>query len=217
MTRGKLIWPALMVAAALAPSAAAVGVYFNGGLASFGDLETEVALRGFLWKNYEDLGASYWIGGGFVVPAWRYPAKVSPSLELVTDVGFSSQAKELEIEPLRGYELSFKVIPVRENVIFGVAVGPAKPFVGFSAGVAVVPWKVTGILSGVEIDSQTEVKAALGIPFGCEFRLTPNLALGARAEYLIITGEVTPELPYEYVRTFMPDSFLLTGVARVDF
>jgi hypothetical protein len=34
---------------------------------------------------------------------------------------------------------------------------------------------------------------------------------------LIITGEVTPELPYEYVRTFMPDSFLLTGVARVDF
>lgn len=52
---------------------------------------------------------------------------------------------------------------------------------------------------------------------GCEFRLTPNVALGARAEYLIITGEATPEVRSEYVRTFTPDPFLFTGVARVDF
>lgn len=197
--------------------AGAVGAYFNGGLSAFGDLETEVTYRGFVGKYYEDLGSSYYVGGGFVVPVWRHSAAVSPSLELATDVGFSSKAKEFEYEQLQGFELSFKVIPVRESVIFGVAAGPAKPFVGFGAGVAIVPWKFTQISTGAELDSQTEVKAAFGIPFGCEFRLTPNFALGARAEYLIVTGEATPEVQSEYLQTHMPDPFLFTGVARVDF
>jgi opacity protein-like surface antigen len=206
----------LCVALAAPAVAAAVGVYFDGGLAAYGDLVTEISYRGYSWKNYEDLGSSYWVGGGLAVPVWRYPAAVSPYLELATDVGFSTKAKEIGVED-ETYELSFKAIPVRENLIFGVTAGPAKPFVGFGAGVAVVPWTATHVATGAEIDSQTEVKAGFGIPFGCEFRLAPNLALAARADYLIITGEATPEIQQENVRTFMPNLFLLTGMARVDF
>lgn len=207
----------LCAALAVPVIAAAVGVYFNGGLASFGDLETKVTYRGFVGKYYEGLGTSYYVGGGFVIPIWSRGGAVSPSLELATDVGFSSKAKELEYQELQGFKISFKAIPIMENIIFGVAVGPARPFVGFGAGVAIVPWKFTQISSGVEMDSQTEVKAAFGIPFGCEFRLTPNVALGARAEYTVITGEATPEVAIENVRTLMPDPFLFVGVARVDF
>jgi opacity protein-like surface antigen len=203
--------------------AAAVGAYFNGGLASFGDLETEFTYRGFTGSHYEDLGTSYYVGGGFAVPIWSRRGAVSPSLELATDVGFTSKAKEityqLGYQALPSFKLSFKAIPILENIIFGVTVGPAKPFVGFGAGVAVVPWEFTQVSNGAELDSQTEVKAAFGIPFGCEFRLTPNVALGVRAEYAVITGGATPEIPLESVRVhaLMPDPFVFAGVARVDF
>lgn len=211
--RFKILCAALAVPAV----AAAVGVYFNGGLASFGDLETEVTYLGFVGKFYEDLGTSYYVGGGFAVPIWSRGGAVSPSLELAADVGFSSKSKEIEFAQLRDFEMSFKAVPILGNVLFGVAVGPAKPFVGFGAGVAIVPWNVTQISTGTEMDSQTEVKAAFGIPFGCEFRLTPRIALGARAEYAVITGEASPEVRSDYVRTLMPDPFVFAGVARVDF
>jgi hypothetical protein len=204
------------VALAVPVAAGAVGVYFDGGLAAYGDLITEISYLGYSAKNYEDLGSSYWVGGGFVVPVWRYAAAVSPYVELATDVGFSTKAKEIEVAS-ETFELSFKAIPVRENLIFGVTAGPARPFVGFGAGVAVVPWTVTHVATGAELDSQTEVKTSFGIPFGCEFRLAPGFAVGARADYVIITGEATPEIQQENFRTFMPNSFLLTGMARLDF
>ena len=208
----------ILCAALAAPAAAAaIGAYFDGGLTTFGDLETEVGYRGFVGKYYEGLGASYYVGGGFVVPVWSRAAAVSPSLELVTDAGFTSKKKEVESIPYEGLELSWKTTAVREYAVFGVAIGPAKPFVGFGAGVAIVPWTFTELNYDVELDADTEVKAAFGIPFGCEFRLTPYFALGARAEYLIITGDVTPDVPVVTVRTSMPDPFLLTAVARVDF
>jgi opacity protein-like surface antigen len=197
--------------------AAAVGVYFNGGLAAFGDLETEFQVGWISGKYKEPLGTSYYVGGGLAIPVWSYHGPVSPSLELSTDVGFSSKGKEIEFEELQDYKISFKAVPIMENVIFGVTVGPAKPFIGFGAGIAIVPWEATRISTGAEVDGKTEVKAAFGIPFGCEFRVTPNFAVGARAEYAFITGEVTPEAQSEYVDTLMPDPFLFAGVARIDF
>lgn len=211
--RLKITWALLAAPAA----AAAIGVYFDGGLTAFGDLETEVGYRGFVLTNYEDLGASYWVGGGVVVPVWSRAAAVSPSLELATDAGFTSKKKEVESIPYEGLELSWKTAAVREYVVFGVAVGPVKPFVGFGAGVAIVPWTFTELNYDVELDADTEVKAAFGVPFGCEFRLTPYFALGARAEYLIVTGDVVPDVPVATVRASMPDPFLLAAVARVDF
>lgn len=217
MTRGKLIWPALLVAAALAPSAAAVGLHLHAGLAAIGDLEATYTWGPWVFTGSEPLGNSYYVGGGVDVPLWRYASAASPEFGLATDVGFTARTKQLERTELRDVERSWKTVAVRESFVFGVAVGPAKPFVGFGGGVAVVPWTFTQISTGVELDSRTEVKAAFGVPFGCEFRLTPNVALGARAEYLIIIGEATPQVRLENVRTLMPDPFLLTAVARADF
>ena len=73
---------------------------------------------------------------------------VSPSLELATDVGFTSKTKQLERTELRDYELSLKTVAVRESFIVGVGVGPAKPFAGFGVGVAGIPWTFTQISTG---------------------------------------------------------------------
>jgi opacity protein-like surface antigen len=106
---------------------------------------------------------------------------------------------------------------VRESVLFAVAAGPGKPFVGFGGGVAVVPWAFDHIATGVEVDSQTEVKAAFGIPFGVEFSVTPAFALGFRGEYLIIPGDITPEVGVENVYPEVPNVLLLGGTARLNF
>lgn len=216
MTRGKLIWPALLVAAALAPSAAAVGLHLHAGLAAIGDLEATYTWGPWVFKDSEPLGNSYYVGGGVDVPLWRYASAASPEFGLATDVGFTAKTKQLERTGLRDVELSWKTVVVRESFVFGVAVGPAKPFVGFGAGFAVVPWTFTQISTGMEIDSQTEVKAAFGIPFGCEFGISPRFDLGLHAEYVIITGDVTPEIKIENLNIAMPDPFIFGAKARLN-
>jgi hypothetical protein len=208
----------ILYAVVLLPAAAAaVGVYFNGGLAAFGDLETRVKIGPFTFTETEPLGSSYWVGGGVGFPVWRHSGKVAPLLELATDAGYGSKTKELENQYLEGYELSWKLFAVRESIIFGVAAGPGKPFVGFGGGFAVVPWTFTHVESGVELDSRTEFKPAFGIPFGLEFNVTPDFALGFRGEYLIITGEATPKVQIEGTRVSIPDPLLFTGTARLNF
>lgn len=209
----KLLYVVLLIPAA----AAAVGVYFDGGLASFGDIETRVKYGPITLKETEPLGSSYWIGGGVALPIWRHPGKVSPLLELATDVGYGSKTKEGENEYLQGYEISWGMFAVRESLLFGVAAGPGKPYVGFGGGIAVVPWAITHIETGNELDSHTEVKPAFGIPFGLEFGVTPSLALGFRGEYLIVTGDTTPEVEVEGVHTAIPNALLLGGTARLNF
>ena len=211
--RVKLLYVILLIPAA----AAAVGVYFNGGLAAFGDLETRVKYGPFTFKESEPLGNSYWVGGGVGVPVWRHPGKVTPMLELATDAGYGSKTKMIENEDLEGYELSWGMFAVRESIIFALAAGPGKPFVGFGGGVAVVPWTLTHVESGAEADSQTEFKAAFGIPFGLEFNVTPSFAFGFRGEYLIVTGDTTPEVQVEGVHTSVPNALLLGGTARLNF
>ncbi len=198
-----------------------VGVYFAGGLTSFGDLVTNYTLYpwGIVWKDREGLGTSYWLGGGVVVPAWGHAGVVTPSLELVTDVGFSAQKKVGKSETYDGEELSWKLIPIREDLVFGITFGaaPFKPFIGFGGGVAIAPWTLTDVESGLEVDKNTEVKAAFDIPFGCEFLLSPNFTLAVRAEQLVITGSVTPRVTVEGVDTAMPDPFLFMAVAQAKF
>jgi opacity protein-like surface antigen len=65
-----------------------------------------------------------------------------------------------------------------------------KPYVGFGGGVTIVRWEAyytrwgrePRIFYDVKIDDGTDVKLTFGIPFGCEFQITPNFSLGPRAE-----------------------------------
>lgn len=211
--RVKLLYVVLLIPAA----AAAVGVYFNGGLASFGDLETRVRYGPFTFKQSEPLGISYWVGGGFGIPVWRHSGKVSPLLELATDVGYGSKTKDGENEYLEGYEISWSMFAARESLLFGVEAGPGRTYVGFGGGIAVVPWALTRIETGAEFDSHTEVKPAFGIPFGLEFNVGPSFAAGFRGEYLIVIGDTTPEVQVEGVDTEIPNALLLGGTARFNF
>jgi opacity protein-like surface antigen len=200
-----------------AASAYGVGVYGGGGLASFGDLETRYDFF-FPITDHEPLGVSFWVGGGVAVPVWRYPARVTPVLELATDAGFGMRSKRGEEDGLyENTEFSWKLVSVRENVLFGVEVGGiAKPFAGFGAGVAVAPWKSTYIPTGTEIDSHTEVKPTFGVPFGAQFRLGPTLSVIVRGEYLVVTGDLTVEDPDPDVHTSAPNVFLFTGMVGAD-
>jgi opacity protein-like surface antigen len=211
--RIKLIYAVLLIPTA----AAAVGVYFDGGFASFGDLETRIRYGPFTFKESESLGSSYWVGGGVGIPVWRHPGKVTPTFELATDFGYGSKTKEGENEYLEGYEISWGMFAVRESLLFGVEAGPGKPFVGFGGGVAVVPWALNHVETGAEADSHTEVKPAFGIPFGLEFKVAPSVAVGFRGEYLIVTGDTTPEVEVEGVHTEIPNALLLGGTARLNF
>ena len=207
----------LLCATLAAPAAAAaIGLHLHAGLAAIGDLEATYAWGPLVFKGSEPLGNSYYVGGGVDVPLWRYASAVSPEFALATDVGFTSKTKQLERAELRDFELSWKTVAVRESFVFGVAVGPAKPFVGFGAGVAVVPWTFTQISTGAELDNQAEVKAAFGIPFGCEFGVSPRFGLGLHAEYVIITGDVTPEIEIENLNIAMPDPFIIGAKARLN-
>jgi hypothetical protein len=71
------------------------------------------------------------------------------------------------------------------------------------------------------LDEGTDVKPVFDIPFGCEFRLTQNFALGVKADYLIIPGDIEMEWvlgPYELlVNASVPDVFLFGGTARFCF
>lgn len=201
-------------------SAAAVGIYAGGGLSSWGDLIYHGEFLGIPIEKHEDLGTSFWVGGGVAVPIWEYGAgPVRPALELTTDVGFGMHSETGETGDLQGQEIAWKLIAPREMFVFALGLGPGgsiRPYLGFSGGVAVIPWSVTDPTSGYEWDSNTEVKAALGFPFGCEFFLTPTVGVGMRAEYLAVTGDANPQVENEYVRTALPDTFLFGAAFRAD-
>jgi hypothetical protein len=224
MTRGKLAWTALIVAAAMAPSAVGMGTYFGGGLAAY----TGVEITTPDYYTRSDMGTSWAVGGGLAVPVWWWRGAVVTSLELSTDVNFSVIDKELLGPYIRDYtHLKVTAIPIREAVVFGVGVGPSamiKPYVGFGGGISIVTWKAYYMFPGEpesEIDSGTAVKPTFSVPFGCDFRLTPNFSLGPRAEYLIITGEVDGYNAWpwatELFEATVPNIFSFGAVARIDF
>jgi hypothetical protein len=229
MTRGKLAWTALIVAAAMAPSAVGMGTYFGGGLAAYSGVE----ITTLDYYTRSDMGTSWAVGGGLAVPVWWWRGAVVTSLELSTDVNFSVIDKELLGPHISDYtHLKVTAIPVRETLVFGVGVGPSamiKPYVGFGGGISIIMWKAYYTERGtwpyklydIEIDSGTAVKPTFSIPFGCDFRLTPNFSLGPRAEYLIITGEVDGYNPWpwadELFEATVPNIFSFGAVARFDF
>jgi hypothetical protein len=207
------------------------GVYFTGGLASYRGAE-------LMTKNWYaggrhgeiDMGRSWAVGGGFILPLWSSPGVVPLSFELASDAGFNKIYEEFEFDflpyyhPDLGYENSF--ISIRENVIFGVAVGPGKrvkPFCGFGGGVAVFMWEAKDLrfYEAAVLDEGTSIKPLFDIPFGCEFQLTPHFALGAKADYLVILGDTGMEwrfFVYDVdVNTSVPDVFLFGGTARLCF
>jgi hypothetical protein len=96
-----------------------------------------------------------------------------------------------------------------------------KPFCGFGAGVAILAWEFKFLEYEMTLDEGTDVKPVFDIPFGCEFRLTQNFALGVKADYLIIPGDIEMEWvlgPYELlVNASVPDVFLFGGTARFCF
>jgi hypothetical protein len=208
----------------MAPSAVGIGTYFGGGLAAYSGVEITTP------EDYtrSDMGTSWAVGGGLAVPVWWWRGEVVTSLELSTDVNFSVIDKELLGPYIRDYtHLKVTAIPVRESLVFGVGVGPSamiKPYVGFGGGISIVTWKAYYTFPGepeYEIDNGTAVKPTFSIPFGCDFRLTPNFGLGPRAEYLIITGEVDGYNRWwwadELFEATVPNIFSFGAVARFDF
>ena len=221
MTRGKPVWVAFVAAAAFAPAAFGVGAYFTGGLAAYSGIEITTPY----YISSSDMGSSWAVGGGFAVPVWWRGGTVAPTLELSTDVNFSMIDKELLGPELDFVNLKITAIPIREAVVFGVGVGPSamiKPYFGFGGGVSIVKWQAYYTAPGYpeyDIDSGTDVRLTLGIPFGCDFSLTPNFSLGPRGEYLIITGKIDGYNPWqdEFFEATVPDVFLFGAVARFDF
>jgi len=206
----------LCAALALPAVAAAVGVYFNGGLIAYRRLETRTECGPVALKRYRALDDSYWVGAGVAVPVWRREAFVTPSLEFATDAGFNDTSEIIEYYYYGSYELAWYLISLRENVIFGVAAGPFKPFVGFGVGVAVVPWWVTYVELSSELDRGVEVAPTLGIPFGCEWRAGKNFAVELGVEYLAITGAINTEQALEVSKVLMPDPFIFYAKGRFD-
>jgi hypothetical protein len=221
MMSKRLMWTAGLVAAALAPAALGVGVYFDGGLASYG--EVEITTPEIITRS--DMGSSWAVGGGMAIPVWWRGGAVSPSVELATDVNLSMIDKALVGPDLDFVNLKITAIPIREAVVIGVGVGPSamvKPYIGFGGGVSIVMWKSYYTAPGYpeyEIDSNTDVKLTFSVPFGCDFRLTPNFSLGPKAEYVAITGEVSGYNPYqdEAFDASVPNIFLFGGNARFEF
>ncbi|MEE9455973.1 MAG: hypothetical protein V3W11_02340 [bacterium] len=221
MTRRLIVWTAVVAAAALAPSAVGMGTCFGGGLAAYSGVEITTPE----YYTRSDMGSSWALGGGLAIPVWWSGGAVSLTLELATYVNFSMIDKELIGPQLDDVNLKLTAIPIREAVIFGVGVGPRamiKPYVGFGGGVTIVAWKVYDARPGypeLEIDSATNVKPTFGIPFGCDFRLTPNFSLGPRGEYLIITGKVDGynRSEDELFDSTVPNIFFFGAQARFDF
>ncbi|MEE9457308.1 MAG: zinc ribbon domain-containing protein [bacterium] len=196
------------------------GVYFTGGLASYGVtmLETEAG------RFSGDTGTSWAVGGGFVLSVWSKPGMVLYSLELSTDAGFSVKKKDFDLH-FRKFSSRTSVLPIRETAVFGVSVGPGKmikPFCGFGGGVGIVIWKYKTVVVHEDIFSVgTTVKPLFGIPFGCEFRVTPSFALGVKADYLIILGDIEMDWENEWyevkANVSVPDLFVFGGTARLGF
>ncbi len=223
MTRRLIVWKALVLAAAMAPSAVGMGTYFGGGLAAYSGVEITTVE----YYTRSDMGTSWALGGGLAIPVWWSGGAGGLTLELATDVNFSMIDKKLLGPELDSVNLKITAVPIRETLVFGVGVGPSamiKPYVGFGGGVTIVAWKVYYTLPGypdLKIDSATNVKPTFGIPFGCDFRLTPNFSLGPRAEYLIIAGEVDGYNQWPWAEELFdataPNIFFFGAQARFDF
>lgn len=191
-----------------------IGVYFTGGLASYGG--TTLEYEGGRVEG--DMGNSWAAGGGLTIRLWTRPGPAQLSLELSTDGGFSTINSE---RALINAGFKINLIPIRETALFGLAFGPRKmikPFCGFGAGVGILVWEFQFVPYEWTLDDGTDAKPLFDIPFGCEFHLTPNFALGVKADYLIIPGDIEMLWPGEYpVNASAPDVFLLGGVARFCF
>jgi hypothetical protein len=96
-----------------------------------------------------------------------------------------------------------------------------KPFCGFGGGVGIMAWEFRFVPYEFAFDDGTDAKLLFDIPFGCDFYVTRNFALGVKADYLIIPGDIEMEWvigPYEIpVIASAPDVFLVGGVARFCF
>ncbi len=199
-----------------APSASRIGLYFTGGLASYGSttLETEGG------SGEGDMGNSWAAGGGLTVTLLTRPGAARFSLELSSDVGYSTIDKEFEGE-LAGGALKINLIPIRETALLSIAFGPrkmVKPFFGFGGGVGIMAWEFRFVPYGMTLDEGTSTKPLFDIPFGCEFYVTRNFALGVKVEYFLIPGDIEMLWPGEYpVNASAPDVFLVGGVARFCF
>ena len=205
--------------ASSAPPPRRIGIYFTGGLASYGGTTLESGGESI----EDDMGKSWAVGGGLAVMLLTRPGAAQLSLELSSDVGYSMINKEFEGD-LRGYGFKTSLIPIRETVLLGVGVGPrnmVKPFCGFGAGVAILAWEFKFLEFEMTLDDGTSTKPLFDVPFGCEFNLTPNFALGVKADYLIIPGDIEMVWvlgPYELlVNASAPDVFLFGGTARFSF
>jgi hypothetical protein len=204
----------LALALALAAPALAVDLHFNFGFADFGDLETKTDYFGFILTQRDNLGSTYYVGGGAGVPVWAYGAgPVTTGFELSTDAAFASKKQEVEIYDAE--EVSWKFFTIRENFIFGLRVAFARPYFGVGAGLAVVPWTFS-TASGIQLDNHTEVKPAIGVPFGCDFYVAPMFAVGFRAEPAFVLGNITTETQVDYVWTPVPDPFVFAATLRLD-
>ena len=195
------------VGAASAPRAHEIGIYFTGGLASYEG----------------DMGNSWAAGAGLTVPLFTRPGAAQLSLGLSTDVGFSTINDEFE-GIFGGDVFKISLIPIWETALLSVAFGPrnmVKPFCGFGAGVAILAWEFKFLEFEMTLDDGTSVKPVFDIPFGCEFHVTPHVALGVKADYLIIPGDIEMEWEIEgYVfdaNASAPDVFLFGGTARFCF
>jgi len=201
---------------ALPVTAAALGVYVDGGLIAYRRLETRTECGPVALKRYRELDDSYWAGVGVAVPVWRREGFVTPSLELATDAAFNGTSELIDYYYYGNYELAWYLISLQENAIFGVEAGRFKPFVGFGVGVAVVPWRVTYLELASELDRSVEVAPTLGIPFGCAWRAREDLSVELGVEYLTIMGSIDTAQALEVSEVMMPDPFIFYAKCRYD-
>jgi hypothetical protein len=197
-----------------APAVHRIGIYFTGGLASYGG--TTLEYEGGRVEG--DMGNSWAAGGGLTIRLWTRPGPAQLSLELSTDGGFSTINSERAVVSA-GFKIN--LIPIRETALLGLAFGPRKmikPFCGFGAGVGILVWEFIYRPYEFTLDEGTSAKPLFDIPFGCDFYVTRNFALGVKADYIIIPGDIETLWPGEaWVNASAPDVFLLGGVARFCF
>jgi hypothetical protein len=201
---------------ALPVTAAAFGVYVDGGVIAYRRLETRTEYGPVSLKRYRPLDDSYWVGAGVAVPLWRREAFVTPSLELASDAGYNGARATFDYYYYGTYELAWRFISVRESAVFGAAVGPLQPFVGFGIGVAVVPWRVRYVELASELGRDVEVAPTLGLPFGCAWRPGGNVAVELGVEYITVLGAINAAEALEVSKVMMPDPFLFYAKCRYE-
>jgi hypothetical protein len=209
----KRLFSAILV---LPVAAAALGVHVDGGLIAYRRLETRTECGPVALKRFRALDDSYWAGAGLAVPVWRHEGFVTPSLELATEAGFNRTCETFEYYYYGTYELTWYLISLRENAVFGVALGRFKPFVGLGVGAAVVPWQLRYVELASELERDVEVAPTVSIPFGCEWRPADKVGVELGVEYLTITGAINAAQALRVSKVMMPDPFLFYAKCRYD-